>query len=736
MMAAKDVKIATDNLSCPVCYQLFTKPKYLPCHHSYCEQCLETMQVQSKIICPECRKEAIVPPGGVKDLDDNFLINRLVDEFILKRKVEGEEETKCDECQGEDPVVVFCPDCTLFLCHVCNECHKHSIKSCDHGIVPLNKLRSRRDIPIKLKPKSPVCSEHEYELKHYCESCDELVCLYCTMKKHYGHNHNIVSQTMVDKHREELKKITATVEEMIRGLSETHDNIEKMRIQILQQVDDVNKKIDQHYDRVVQKLIEQKEELKQQVCDTVSQKEKAVATQLEEVECAQAEMLSMKKLNDAVEKSSDQEVLSVKKQLIDRMQQITDKYKKVNLQPVNQATLEFVSIIKALPQFGSLRSVDSYKCETVVLPKYNISGEKTEVNIITKDNNGGRSRGGSQVSVQLGGVNDTTQAGDYNDGSYMASFVPQQVREMELSVFVNGQQIKGSPYSVMVKDYTSVNKPSKVLNNDGNMGRPWGIAFAKNGMWAVADCSNHCVYIFDGEDRLVRKIGREGSRNGRFNSPEGVSFDSNGYLYVADFKNHRIQKFTIDGKYQLQFGSKGSDDGKLQYPMGVALHDYKVYVADSLNNRISVFQADGKFHSTIGSGQLSNPHDLTVNGDNQLLVADYGNHCIHTFTLDGDHVGKFGTYGAGRGQLDHPYGVAVDLYGFILVVDSINHRVSIFNKDGNFVHCFGSYGPEIGQFHCPIGIAVSANGNIYVSDCKNERIQIFTNEYHVAHTIL
>ena len=52
---------------------------------------------------------------------------------------------------------------------------------------------------------------------------------------------------------------------------------------------------------------------------------------------------------------------------------------------------------------------------------------------------------------------------DNNDGSYMASFVPQQVGEVKLSVFLNGQQIKGSPYSVMVKDYTSVNKPTKIV---------------------------------------------------------------------------------------------------------------------------------------------------------------------------------------------------------------------------------------------------------------------------------
>ena len=728
MMAAKDVKMATDNLSCPVCYQLFKKPKYLPCHHSYCEHCLEKMQVQSKIICPECRKEAIVPPGGVKDLDNNFFINRLVDEFILKRKVEGEAEVKCDECCGDDPVVAFCPDCTLFLCHVCNEYHKRSVKSRGHAIVPLTELRSKKDVAIQPKPKAMMCREHDIELLFYCETCDQLVCMYCTVKDHNGHNHDTVKK-MVHKHRQELKKVTAPVQQMIKGLSDTHDNIEKMRKKIRQQGDEVNGKIDQHYDRVIQKLMEQKEQLKQQVRHTVSQKEKAVTTQLEEVEYAQAEVLSMKELNDAVEKSSDQEVLSVKKQVIDRMHQITDKYKKVNIPPVQQATMEFVPTKEALPQFGLFCSTARPHPHNCVAdpPKYYIKGQKTRFTITTKDDNGGCcSTGGSQVSVQLGGVSDTTQVRDNNNGSYMASFVPQQVGEVKLSMFVNGEQIKGSPYSATVRDYTSVNKPSKILNNayDGNIGQPWGLAFHKNGMWAVADYSKYCVYIFDGEDQLVRKFGNCGSGNGQFNGPIGVAFDSDDHLYVADHNNHRVQKFTIDGKYLLQFGGEGSENGKLKYPIGLAVHNHKVYVAECINNRISVFQTDGKFHHTIGSGQLGNPYDVTVNGNNQLLVADWAHHCIYTFTLDGDYVGEFGTYGAGRGQLAYPYGVAVDLYGFILVADT-NNRVSIFDKNGNFVHCFGSLGLAIGQFQYP-GIAVSANGNVYVSDHNNKRIQVFS----------
>ena len=176
-------------------------------------------------------------------------------------------------------------------------------------------------------------------------------------------------------------------------------------------------------------------------------------------------MLSMKELNDTVEKSSDQDV---KKQVIDRMQQITDKCKRINLSPV-QTTLEFVPTKDPLLLIGFLCSIavpHPDNCDVPEFPRYVIKGIKSKFTNFTKDeSNNHCSKRGSQVSVQLEGVNDdTTQVRDNNDGSYMASFVPQQVGEVKLSVFVNGEQIKGSPYSVMVRDYTrtSINKPRKI----------------------------------------------------------------------------------------------------------------------------------------------------------------------------------------------------------------------------------------------------------------------------------
>ena len=304
-MAAMNVKntCTADNLTCPLCYQIFKNPKYLPCHHSYCEKCLEKMQVQSKIICPQCRREATVPVGGVKDFDNNFLINRLVDELILKRKVEGETEVKCDECMGEDPVETFCPDCTMFLCLLCNEHHKRSYRYRGHAIVPLVDLKSKKEnISVQPKPKVMLCKEHDNELKYYCETCEELVCLYCTVKEHNGHNHDTIKK-MANKQRSELKDITAPVEGIVKGLSEAHDKITDMGDKIRQQAGEIDKKIDEHYDKLIEKLKEQKEEVKQRLGEIVSQKEKNMATQLEEVESTQTQARNMKELDNAVKKA-------------------------------------------------------------------------------------------------------------------------------------------------------------------------------------------------------------------------------------------------------------------------------------------------------------------------------------------------------------------------------------------------------------------------------------------------
>ena len=312
-MAAEQMKKLTGHLTCPICCELYKKPKYLPCYHSYCEECLVKLVVQSNINCPECRKTSIVPSGGVKQLPNNFFINRLLGEVALKRKVEGEEEAKCDQCVREDPVEVLCLDCSIFLCNYCDGHHKYSREHQKHHLMPLNELRSSKEkLAIKPKAKYAMCQKHELELNFYCETCDQLVCHYCIMEDHLKHDHDTVKE-MATKQRKELDKIMEPVEKMIEELSVGCKKVSGTKDKIGAQADDIDKEIDRYYEELHRRLQQQRDELKKELHEACRQKKKEVTLQLEQMEQTRTELESIKELNGAMKNGSDQEAMLMKK---------------------------------------------------------------------------------------------------------------------------------------------------------------------------------------------------------------------------------------------------------------------------------------------------------------------------------------------------------------------------------------------------------------------------------------
>ena len=634
----------------------------------------------------------------------------------------------------EDPVEVLCLDCGIFLCNYCYGHHKYSKEYQNHNMMPLNELRSKKEeINIKPKAKYAMCQKHELELNFYCETCDQLVCQYCIMKDHFKHDHDTVKE-IAPKHRKELDKIMEPVERMIEGLSIVCKKVSNTRDKIGTQADDIDKEIDRYYEELHRRLQQQRDELKKELHEASRQKKKEVTLQLEQMEHTQAQLESIRELKGTMKNGSDQEALLMKKQLVDDVKRISDSYNKLDIQPVQSATMEFVPVEeykKSMPQFGHLYhdSVCPVNCEVVDIPEMVTKGEKVKFTLITKDkSNYLYHKGGSKVIIQAqSSRGDVTpvEVKDNKDGSYSASFVANQVGEVKLSVTIKGEQIKGSPFNVKVhRNYTTI---GKVVDEGRKMGAPWGIAFGMNGMWVVTDDTNHCVWIFDREDQLVRKIGTKGIDDGKFNRPLGVAFDSTNHLYVTDCGNHRVQKSDISGKFLILFGTQGSGNGQLTNPLGITVHNDKVYVAECWGKRISVFQLDGQFSHTIESGHLSNLHYIAVNTNDQLLVANCGHHCISIFTLDGNYVGKFDApQGTGRGQLSGPSGITTDVHGFILVTDTSNDSVLIFDQDGVFIHSFGSRGSGHGQFSSLHQIAISPTGDIYICDTYNKRIQIYS----------
>ena len=730
-MAARELKIVTSHVTCPICYQLYKDPKVLPCQHSYCRQCLSKLEKDKQVVCPECRKVAEVPDGGIEEFKTNFFINRLVDDCVLKRKVEGEEEVHCEACIENDPVTTFCPECVLFMCQACDSHHKRNRNTHQHAIIPLTDLRTKQDVKDKIKPKKQVllCKKHDIELKFYCETCKELVCLYCTTKAHSTHSHDAIKEVAA-KHREQLKKTTAPLKDMITKLSLTQSNISDTKEKMLEQHNSVDKEIDEYFDKILQRITidvnRQRQQLKQDLHNKVSASVKMLSSQLEKVESVQVNMMRIDTLASEVERSSNDELLSGEQQIVHCASEVIDTFNELKTDPLEPCSPYFVpSYPETFPQLGCISSLlYPLQCEITGFPTTKvIQNCAVEFIIITKEAT--TNDEGSEFTVQL--IDEwnnkslvTLKKKDNN--SYTGSFKVALAGHYQLSVSIRGQQIKGSPLSFYAsKDYSKLKEPSKVINNNGKIGKPWGVAISSNHHWAVTDDGKHCVYIFNQQDQLVKEFGCVGHENGQFCGPCGVAFDSNNCLYVVDGNNNRVQKFNLNGDYLLQFGKRGTMEGQFKSPVGITVHLDRVYIADRSNHRISVYQTNGTYQFSFGShghgaGQLENPWDVAITPDNIVCVVDVANARVQVFKLDGTFINSFSSYGSGKGQLNFPSSIAVDPNGFIFVTEKQN-RVSIFDKQQKFFHSFSSQDPQ--------GIAISHTGTIYITEHVNSRITTY-----------
>jgi hypothetical protein len=66
-------------LLCSLCHQQYTKPKLLPCLHTFCRQCIDsyTPAHSLAVVCPVCRHQSILPPDGIDSLHDNTYVTQM-----------------------------------------------------------------------------------------------------------------------------------------------------------------------------------------------------------------------------------------------------------------------------------------------------------------------------------------------------------------------------------------------------------------------------------------------------------------------------------------------------------------------------------------------------------------------------------------------------------------------------------------------------------------------------------
>lgn len=202
-------------------------------------------------------------------------------------------------------------------------------------------------------------------------------------------------------------------------------------------------------------------------------------------------------------------------------------------------------------------------------------------------------------------------------------------------------------------------------------------------------------------------------------------------------------------------GVRGARDGagahaRFDDPWGiVVMRDGTRYVADAGdNNRIRRIAPDGMVSTLAGgiegfadgtgsAAAFNTPSALARDLDDNLYVADTGNHAIRRITPQGVVTTIAGTgepgYRDGPGaqaQFNGPVGVAVDGRGRIVVADTYNDRIRVIDRDGQVTTLAGGDVPGFqdgtgaqARFDTPTAVAVDAVGIVWVADLRNDAIR-------------
>ena len=181
----------------------------------------------------------------------------------------------------------------------------------------------------------------------------------------------------------------------------------------------------------------------------------------------------------------------------------------------------------------------------------------------------------------------------------------------------------------------------------------------------------------------------------------------------------------------LFFGQQGSGDGMFTYPVGVAVNDEdEIVVADQGNHRVQVFDSNGTFLRSFGrkgenDGEFKYPFGIAIDKDRKIFVADTNNHRIQILSWEGRHLDSFGGQGSLDSQLHHPWGLSLDSTGNLIVADAGDKLIKIFTPDGTFVMKIGGQGSFSFPVHC-----VQCGEYFIASDSNEHCIKVFNREGH------
>ena len=702
-----DIKTLLNNLheevSCSVCMTTFTDPKQLPCLHNFCLHCLEEIQRTSgrhdAITCPECRRESRVPGNGnLKDLPTNFRINSLLDVLAIKEC--NTTAVKCGNCDKKSSKSFYCFQCCAFWCEAdCISFHNGMKANKEHRVLALKDFQDEDFENVLKRPAFCRKPGHEKkELEFFCKICEVPICSSCAFTDHEGHAASVKRR------------------------------VEQFALTMFQVIDAKKQEIINEVENLVKESLQRLETKKSKIED--------------EVKMSKA---TLDKTETLLKQSPSAEIMQPNKFLNKIFQEEVDEENSADRDGVNFLVFDFVKNQTLLENInaasiGSLKAVLSKSrplLSTADGKGVNEAfvGLEAEFVLTTRNAEGEQcydERDCLTVEIRNHQNRDCTtkaRVQDNKDGSYKVSYLAKETGQFELSVKINEEYVRGSPFAVEVKprQYRPVLSFGQKGSAAGMLSMPWGVAVNERNEIAVTEIGNHRIQVFSSDGTYLRSFGRKGDKQGELNWPAGIAFDiKNENILVVDSDNHRVQLFSEQGEFVKHFGGKGNLDHQLMDPLGLSVNcDGNIIVADSHSKLVKIFSQSGQLLQKIGGdGSFTYPFHC-VQYDKYLIVSDGNEHCIKVFDRDGNFQYKFGKKGEGDGEFNKPRCLCVNKAGHLMVCDALNHRVQVFELNAKFITKFGTKGSGVGEFNIPISTGVLSDGRIVVTDYRNHRVQIF-----------
>ena len=680
-----------EQLTCDVCFGSFTNPKTLiPCLHSFCQGCLEELPLNKinetyYLSCPTCRSHTELPQNGIEGFPPAFTLNNLQETYNLMKD----------------------------------------------------------DAPVtSLVPQEDTCNDHGKPLELFCETCNTVICVNCLAHNHKQHEYNLVADSYT-KYCESLRECLSPIEGKKEEFKKVLSALAKREGEIREKGEEVLEDIHDMVEEMVNVLRESERKLTEQAKRVTDAKLKVLSEQMNSAEKSFSILEDVANdVEQSLKASISQQVLRSKKQMMERMSEVTGGINVEELHPTEKADFALSKDIKSLHHIGDIVTYSSTALQQCRVKKigcferqpkeksvsFSLSIEAPDSSVLCVPIS---SLSCSLVPVREGKRILTTVTTSTDPGVYRIQCNPSTRGTHTLKVQVCDVLLEDASLVIPINPYLKNIAP---LHTVVELNGPWGVAVSNNGDFViVTENLSQCITILDRDGKKVKSLGgKGGSGDVKFSFPRGLAITPDNFILVSD--NHRIQKISMDGYLKASVGEEGNGPLQFNAPYGIAISPItgQVYIADKSNHRIQVLNPDLTFSHSFGSegsanGQFSYPVGIAIDDQDFIYVTDFKNDRIQKFSSDGQFLDKFGIRGSGPGQLNGPHGIAIDTgaTGLVYAVEWTNNRISVFTNTGEFVKSFGGKGSNIDQFSAPYGLTFDKDGFLYVCDYSNTRIVVY-----------